>query len=78
MTQAEKTEAVIAYAPHYGSEGIDYASFLEDHARDLARKLDAIMIAIAPPSFDVGTEYYRGRFDAFSAACDVLDPEVVG
>lgn len=44
------------------------------HARDLARKLDAIMIAIAPPSFDVSTEYYRGRVDAFSAACDVLDP----
>lgn len=62
MTQTERTEAAIAAA-----DGVEWKTgemwqeveLLRDHARDLARKLDAVFEEIRdyPPPPDWGTHY---------------------
>lgn len=43
MTQSEKTEAAIADIARSTYNPDDWVSALQDHARDLARKLDAVL-----------------------------------
>lgn len=87
MKQEKKTEAVIdRFISEVSVNGsgdlcptvLAEIHGLRSHARDLARKLDAIMVAIAPPSCDVSTEYYRGRVEAFSAACGIIEDDTHG